>query len=112
MRLLIIDKPAGVAAHGGSGISRGVIRATARRTPGASGSSSWSIGSTARPQGCSCWRRNAALTGVHAQIRAGEMKKSYLVLVPGPLEKREAACPRASQQAPDCGWGAQGECER
>ncbi len=81
--LLVIDKPAGVAAHGGSGISRGVIEQLRAERPelrflelvhrldrDTSGVLLLS-------------KKRSALTDLHAQIRAGEMKKSYLVLVRG-----------------------------
>jgi 23S rRNA pseudouridine955/2504/2580 synthase len=57
--LLVIDKPAGVAVHGGSGVSFGVIeqlRASRRvRRPN---SWNWCTGWTATPPDCCCWPRN------------------------------------------------------
>jgi 23S rRNA pseudouridine955/2504/2580 synthase len=47
--LLAIDKPAGVAVHGGSGVSFGVIEQLRRARPGAR-CWSWCTGWTARPR--------------------------------------------------------------
>jgi 23S rRNA-/tRNA-specific pseudouridylate synthase len=57
--LLVVDKPAGVAVHGGSGVSFGVIEACAQRVRRRSSSSS-RIAWTATPRACSSWRRSAA----------------------------------------------------
>jgi 23S rRNA pseudouridine955/2504/2580 synthase len=81
--VLVIDKPAGVAAHGGSGISRGVIEQLRAERPelrflelvhrldrGTSGVLLLA-------------KKRSALTNLHAQLRGGEMKKTYSVLVRG-----------------------------
>jgi 23S rRNA pseudouridine955/2504/2580 synthase len=81
--LLVVDKPAGVAVHGGSGLSHGVIEALR----------------TARPEltelelvhrldretsGCLLVaKRRAALRELHALFREREMDKRYLTLVVG-----------------------------
>ena len=49
--LLAIDKPAGVAVHGGSGVSFGVIEQLRQARPTRS-SSSWCTGSTRKPRAC------------------------------------------------------------
>jgi 23S rRNA pseudouridine955/2504/2580 synthase len=81
-RLLVLDKPAGVAVHGGSGISFGVIEALR----------------AARPQeelelvhrldrdtsGCLLVaRKPSALRTLHALLREGLLEKGYLTLVQG-----------------------------
>ncbi len=81
--LLVIDKPAGVAVHGGSGVSFGVIESLR----------------AARPElhelelvhrldrdtsGCLLLaKRRAALRELHALFREREMQKGYLTLVCG-----------------------------
>lgn len=82
-RLLVIDKPSGMAVHGGSGVSYGAIE-TLRR---------------ARPQarflelvhrldretsGCLMIAKDrATLRALHEQLRHGEIDKIYLALVEG-----------------------------
>jgi 23S rRNA pseudouridine955/2504/2580 synthase len=100
--LLVIDKPAGVAVHGGSGVSHGIVeqlrleRAPApflelahrldRETSGV----------------LMLAKRRPALTAVHRELREGRVRKFYLVLVKGawsdarrsvklPLDKRVLA---------------------
>jgi len=81
--LLVIDKPAGVAVHGGSGVSFGVIERLR----------------AARPQArflelahrldrdtsglLMIAKRRSALLGLHAMMREGEGGKRYLALVAG-----------------------------
>jgi len=81
--LLVIDKPAGVAVHGGSGVSFGVIEQLR----------------AARPQArflelvhrldrdtsgiLLLARKRSALTHLHAQMRDGQVDKRYLALVHG-----------------------------
>ena len=81
--LLAIDKPAGVAVHGGSGISRGVVEQLRLE----------------RPQGrflelvhrldrdtsgvLMLAKRRSALLELHRQLREGAVRKHYLVLVKG-----------------------------
>lgn len=83
---LVIDKPSGVASHGGSGVAFGAIEAMR----------------AARPQdhlelahrldrdtsGVLVFARSRrGLTGVQALIRAGETKKQYLCLMTGTLRR-------------------------
>jgi 23S rRNA pseudouridine955/2504/2580 synthase len=49
--LLVVDKPSGMAVHGGSGVSFGVIEQLRRQRPLAR-SSNWPIGSIAKPPAC------------------------------------------------------------
>jgi len=81
--LLVVDKPSGVAVHGGSGVSYGVIESLR----------------AARPQlkflelahrldrdtsGLLILaKKRAALTALHAALREGRMRKCYLALVKG-----------------------------
>ncbi|MGC2519208.1 MAG: RluA family pseudouridine synthase [Burkholderiales bacterium] len=81
--LLVVDKPSGVAVHGGSGVSYGVIESLR----------------AARPQlkflelahrldrdtsGLLILaKKRSALTALHAALREGRMRKRYLALVKG-----------------------------
>lgn len=91
--LLAIDKPAGLAVHGGSGVSRGVIEIL-RRTP--------------RPflelvhrldretSGVLLLaKKRVALTRLHEMLREGQVEKRYLVLVRGrwPDARRRVSLP-------------------
>ena len=81
--LLIIDKPAGVAAHGGSGISRGVIEQLRAERPELRFLELVHRLDRDTSGVLLLAKKRSALTGLHAQIRAGTVKKSYLVLVRG-----------------------------
>ena len=82
-QLLVIDKPAGWAVHGGSGVSHGVIESLRANL-------------TNRPtlelvhrldrstSGCLVVaKRRSALRALHELLREGEVEKSYLLLVAG-----------------------------
>ena len=82
--LLVVDKPAGMAVHGGSGVSHGIIEALRAVRPDAPflelahrldrGTS-----------GCLLIaKRRSALRELHEQLRAGTMNKRYLALAMGP----------------------------
>jgi len=80
--LLVIDKPAGVAVHGGSGMSFGVIEAL-RASRGRE-----TLELVHRldrdTSGCLAVARDrATLTSLHALIRTSGMHKTYLALVSG-----------------------------
>lgn len=86
--LLVLDKPAGVAVHGGSGISFGIIEQLRqarndvrflelvhrldRDTSGV----------------LLLAKKRSALTDLHAQLRAGRVRKFYLTLVHGAWQGR------------------------
>ena len=83
---LALDKPAGIAAHGGSGVSHGAIELMRAARPrehlelvhrldrDTSGVLLFS-------------RTRTGLTGVQALIRHGEVKKQYLCLMSGTLKR-------------------------
>lgn len=91
--LLVVDKPAGLAVHGGSGIAFGVIERLR----------------AARPQArllelahrldretsglLLVAKKRSALTALHAMLREGRVRKSYLALGKGRMrsEKRRVA---------------------
>jgi len=80
--LLVIDKPAGVAVHGGSGMSFGVIEALRASRPRETLELVHRLDRDT--SGCLLIARDrATLTGLHALIRNGGMHKTYLALVAG-----------------------------
>ena len=88
-RLLVLDKPAGVAVHGGSGVSFGVIETLRCAAPGGD-LWSWCTAWTATPAAaCSCAKRGSALRSLHALLREDGFEKRYLALVKGPWDLGE-----------------------
>ncbi|HWX79160.1 MAG TPA: RluA family pseudouridine synthase [Steroidobacteraceae bacterium] len=80
--LLVIDKPAGVAVHGGSGMSFGVIEALRASRPRETLELVHRLDRDT--SGCLLVARDrATLTALHAAIRNGGMHKTYLALVAG-----------------------------
>lgn len=80
--LLVIDKPAGVAVHGGSGMSFGVIEALRASRPRETLELVHRLDRDT--SGCLLVARDrATLTGLHALIRNGGVHKTYLALVAG-----------------------------
>jgi 23S rRNA pseudouridine955/2504/2580 synthase len=81
--LLVVDKPAGVAVHGGSGISSGVIeQMRAART----GLRFLELAHRLDRDTSGVLvlaKKRSALTDVHAQLREGRVEKHYSVLVLG-----------------------------
>jgi 23S rRNA pseudouridine955/2504/2580 synthase len=85
--LIAIDKPAGVAVHGGSGVSLGVIEQLRRERPDARflelvhrldrGTSGVLL----------LAKKRSALTGLHEQLREGTVRKCYLALVKGSWQR-------------------------
>jgi 23S rRNA pseudouridine955/2504/2580 synthase len=81
--LLVIDKPAGIAVHGGSGVSFGVIESLRAAQPHAKllelahrldrGTSGLLL----------IAKKRTALVELHRMLREGEVKKIYLALVKG-----------------------------
>ncbi len=80
--VLVIDKPPGVAVHGGSGMSFGVIEALRASRPRETLELVHRLDRDT--SGCLCVARDrATLVALHALIRAGGMHKTYLALVSG-----------------------------
>ena len=81
--LLIIDKPAGMAVHGGSGVSRGVIEQLRLERP-----QSRFLELVHRLDRDTSGvlllaKKRSALTHLHAQLRDGTVEKHYLAVVKG-----------------------------
>lgn len=81
--LLIIDKPAGVTVHGGSGVSYGVIEQLRAARPDAKFLELVHRLDRETSGILLLSKKRSALTNLHEQIRNGEPKKLYLVLVHG-----------------------------
>jgi 23S rRNA pseudouridine955/2504/2580 synthase len=80
--LLVIDKPAGVAVHGGSGMSFGVIETLRASRPRETLELVHRLDRDT--SGCLLVARDrSTLTALHALIRNGGMHKTYLALVAG-----------------------------
>jgi 23S rRNA pseudouridine955/2504/2580 synthase len=82
-QLLVLDKPSGMAVHGGSGIGYGVVEALRQQRP-----ESRFLDLCHRldrdTSGCLVVaKRRAALRAVHALIREGRVDKRYLALLRG-----------------------------
>lgn len=83
--LLVIDKPAGIAVHGGSGVSLGVIEALRAARPGETLELAHRLDRDT--SGCLIVARNRrALRELHALLREGAFEKRYLALLKGRWE--------------------------
>jgi 23S rRNA pseudouridine955/2504/2580 synthase len=90
-RLLVIDKPSGLAVHGGSGLSYGLIESLRQLRPGAELELVHRLDRDT--SGCILVsKRRSTLRNLHALIRedAGQgMEKRYLALILGDLKRDE-----------------------
>ena len=85
-RLLVIDKPAGLAVHGGSGLSYGLIETLRQIRPGAELELVHRLDRDT--SGCLLVaKRRSTLRQLHELIRAGAMEKRYLALLVGDLPR-------------------------
>jgi 23S rRNA pseudouridine955/2504/2580 synthase len=84
-RLLVINKPAGVAVHGGSGVSFGVIEALRAARPDETLELVHRIDRDTSGL-LLISRKPAALRTLHALMREGRVEKRYLALVKGKWE--------------------------
>jgi 23S rRNA pseudouridine955/2504/2580 synthase len=86
-RLLVVDKPAGLAVHGGSGLDFGLIEGLRSLRPGLK-----TLELVHRldrgTSGCvMVAKRRSALRELHALMRAGAVEKRYLALVRGDWQR-------------------------
>jgi 23S rRNA pseudouridine955/2504/2580 synthase len=81
--LLIVDKPAGVAVHGGSGVSFGVIERLRHARPQARFLELAHRLDRETSGLLLVAKKRSALTALHAALREGRVSKRYLVLVRG-----------------------------
>lgn len=81
--LIIVDKPAGVAVHGGSGVSFGVIEQLRRARPQAKFLELAHRLDRETSGLLVVAKKRAALVRLHDQFREGDIAKRYLALVKG-----------------------------
>jgi len=81
--LLVLDKPAGVAVHGGSGVSSGVVEQLRAARPEARFLELVHRLDRDTSGVLMLAKKRSTLTALHAQLRAGRVAKHYLVLVHG-----------------------------
>jgi 23S rRNA pseudouridine955/2504/2580 synthase len=84
-KLLVIDKPAGVAVHGGSGVSFGVIEALRAARPDEELELVHRIDRDTSGV-LMVARKRSTLRTLHALLRDGQVEKRYLALVKGKWE--------------------------
>src|SRR5574344_787999 len=86
--LLVVNKPAGLAAHGGSGIEFGLIESLRALMPD---QRFLELAHRLDKETSGCLivaKRRAALRHLHEQFRQRIVKKRYLTLVPGKWDRR------------------------
>ena len=86
--LIAIDKPAGLAVHGGSGIALGLIERLRAARPNQPFLELAHRLDRETSGVLLIAKRRSALTSLHAQLREGRIDKRYLVLVRGPWRDR------------------------
>lgn len=93
--IMALNKPAGVAVHGGSGISLGVIEQLRLERPELRFLELAHRLDRETSGILLLAKKRSALTALHAQLRAGHMHKRYLVLVKGEWgdERRDVRLP-------------------
>ena len=84
-RLLVLDKPSGLAVHGGSGLTYGVIEALRAARPGETLELAHRLDRDTSGI-LMIARKPAALRTLHALLREGGVHKNYLALVVGRWE--------------------------
>lgn len=101
--LLVIDKPAGVAVHGGSGVSYGVIEQLRAARPTAKFLELVHRLDRDTSGILILAKKRSALTNLHEQIRDGQIDKRYLVLVHGDWQnpRQHIKLPLFKYNAPD-----------
>jgi 23S rRNA pseudouridine955/2504/2580 synthase len=82
--LIAVDKPAGLAVHGGSGIALGLIEQLRAARPAAPFLELVHRLDRDTSGVLLVAKKRSALTALHAQLREGQVDKRYLVLVRGP----------------------------
>lgn len=82
-RLLVVDKPSGVAVHGGSGISHGIVELL-RHARADLADVALAHRLDRETSGCLVLaKRRSALRQLHARFREGAVEKNYLALAVG-----------------------------
>jgi 23S rRNA pseudouridine955/2504/2580 synthase len=101
--LLVIDKPAGIAVHGGSGVSYGVIEQLRAARPEAPFLELVHRLDRETSGILMLAKKRSALTSLHEQIRAGLLDKRYLAMVSGvwPNRRQHVRLPLHKYTTPD-----------
>jgi len=101
--LLVIDKPAGVAVHGGSGVSYGVIEQLRASRPDAKFLELVHRLDRDTSGVLLLAKKRSALTNLHEQIRDGLLDKRYFALVHGDWknQKQHVKLPLFKYNAPE-----------
>jgi 23S rRNA pseudouridine955/2504/2580 synthase len=81
--IVVLDKPSGLAVHGGSGVSQGVIERLRLARPEAGFLELVHRLDRDTSGALVVAKKRTALVALHAQLRGGEVDKRYLVLVRG-----------------------------
>jgi 23S rRNA pseudouridine955/2504/2580 synthase len=81
--LLALDKPAGIAVHGGSGVSYGVIEQLRRQRPDSPFLELVHRLDRETSGVLMLAKKRSALKAMHDRLREGEVRKTYLALVRG-----------------------------
>ncbi|WP_319557425.1 RluA family pseudouridine synthase [Thiomicrorhabdus sp.] len=104
--LMVVNKPSGVAVHGGSGLNWGLIEVLRQLRPLAKRMEL--VHRIDRDtSGCLLIAKKASvLKALHAQIRADQLDKRYLAIVLGSWPKKVAKVdlPLKKHHLPDGGW--------
>ncbi len=94
-RLIVIDKPAGMAVHGGSGLSFGLIESMRRLKP-AYATLELVHRLDRATSGClMISKRRSELRALHEMLREGQIEKRYLALLAGRLTEDRIVCQAA-----------------
>jgi 23S rRNA pseudouridine955/2504/2580 synthase len=101
--LLVIDKPAGVAVHGGSGVNYGVIEQLRAARPDAKFLELVHRLDRDTSGILLLAKKRSALINLHEQIRDGQLDKRYLVVVHGDWknQKQHVKLPLFKYNTPD-----------
>ncbi|MEO8536262.1 MAG: RluA family pseudouridine synthase [Betaproteobacteria bacterium] len=86
--IIVVDKPAGLAVHGGSGIALGLIEQLRAARPAARFLELVHRLDRDTSGLLLVAKRRSALTDLHAQLRDGTVDKRYLALVRGPWPRQ------------------------
>jgi len=89
LSLLVIDKPSGVAVHGGSGVSHGVIESLRAARPEAKMLELAHRLDRDTSGLLVIAKKRSALVELHRMLRDGEVDKTYVAVVKGLLKKKE-----------------------
>ena len=91
--ILIVDKPSGLAVHGGSGVSLGLIEALRQARPEAKFLELVHRLDRDTSGILMLAKKRSALVALHEQIRAGQVDKRYTLLAHGVLPRSDKPVP-------------------